>query len=382
MHMSRREFGTAVGAGLASAATATTTTMAQGRVSADDARAIYARGISIDGLANPGSMNVPWPPKGPLTDAQRGFIAQSGLTAINATVAAGSDTVDTAVANIALWTGEAARYPQLLSIVRRHDDLTRAKKDGTLGIILGFQDTELLERDLSRLDTFRRLGVLIIQLTYNIRNLIGDGCLEPGDAGLSLLGREAVARMNALGIAVDLSHCGTRTTATGIEASARPPLITHSGCREVYRHPRNKEDRELKALADKGGVVGIYLMPFLGGAAGPGLPTTEDALGRHIEHALKVCGQDHVGIGSDASVAPVEETPEYQRMVQAFSEGRARRGIQAPDEDRPLYLPALNHPRRLEGVAELLARRGHPSSVIEKVIGGNFHRVLKDIWSV
>ncbi|MEZ5421198.1 MAG: membrane dipeptidase [Vicinamibacterales bacterium] len=341
MSFSRREFGAVVGAGLPWLATTGGASM-QSTVASDEARGLYARGISIDGLANPGSMNVPWPPKGPLTEAQRANIAKSGLTAINATVSA--DRVEPTVANIALWTGEAARYPDLLTIVRRHDDLARAKRAGQMGIILGFQDTEMLERDLSRLEMFRRLGVLIIQLTYNVRNLIGDGCLEPGDAGLSALGLDAVERMNALGIAVDLSHCGTRTTATGIAASARPPLITHSGCREVYRHPRNKEDKELKAMADKGGVVGIYLMPFLGGFAGPGQPTTEEALARHLEHALRVCGADHVGIGSDASVTPIEETPEYLRAERAFAEGRAARRSAAPDEDRPLYLPALEPP--------------------------------------
>lgn len=375
--ISRREFGAAVGVGLPSLALAATA--GQGAVSPADARGIYARSISIDGLANPGSMNVPWPPRGPLTAAQRANIARSGLTAINTTVS--GDRVESTVATIALWTGEAAAYPELLTIVRRHEDLARARKGGQLGIILGFQDTEMLERDLARLDMFRRLGVLIIQLTYNTRNLIGDGCLEPGDAGLSSLGLEAVERMNALGIAVDLSHCGTRTTATGIAASTRPPLITHSGCREVYRHPRSKEDRELKAMADKGGVVGIYLMPFLGGFAGPKQAATEDALARHLEHALKVCGVDHVGIGSDMSVSPIEETPEYLKAERAFAEGRSARRSAAPDEDRPLYLPALNHPRRLEGVAELLARRGHPASTIEKVIGGNFVRVFRDIWT-
>jgi membrane dipeptidase len=377
MPMHRREFGMIVAAGVAGLG-------ARGRsmqqaVTAEEARAIYARAVSIDGLANPGSMNVPWPPKGPLTPAQRANIATSGLTAINATVSA--DRFEPTVANIALWTREAARYPALLTIIRRHDDIARAKKAGQFGIILGFQDTEMLERDLTRLDTFRQLGVLIVQLTYNVRNLIGDGCLEPGDAGLSVFGRDAVARMNELGMAVDLSHCGTRTTATGIEASTKPPLITHSGCREVYRHPRSKEDRELKAMADKGGVVGIYLMPFLGGHAGPGKPSTPEMLARHIEHAIKVCGVDHVGIGSDLSVTPIEETPEYQKTERQFAEGRARRNSAAPDEDRPLYMPELNHPRRLEGVAELLARRGHPAATIEKVIGGNFHRVLKDIWT-
>jgi membrane dipeptidase len=378
MPLTRREFAATVTAGLG--ALTTSGARAQPIVTPEAARAIYAGAISIDALANPGAMNVPWPPRGPLTAGQRDNIARSGLTALNVTVSA--DQFEATVDNIALWTGEAARYPQLLSIVRRHDDIARAKKDGTLGLILGFQNTEMLERDLSRLDTFRQLGVLVIQLTYNIRNLIGDGCLEPGDAGLSEFGRQAVAKMNALGIAIDLSHCGTRTTATAIEASTRPPLITHSGCRAVYRHPRSKEDRELKAMADKGGVLGIYLMPFLGGAPGPGQASTGDAVIRHIEHALKVCGQDHVGIGSDMSVSPIEESPEYLKAERAFAAGRARGGIQAPDEDRPLFVPDLNQPRRLELIAERLAARGHSSAVIEKVIGGNFHRVFKEIWTV
>jgi membrane dipeptidase len=375
--MTRREFETSVAAGVG--ALGVTLDGRQSASGGDDAKALYARSISIDALANPGSMNVPWPPRGPLTDAQRANIAASGLTALNVTVSAGD--FESTIENIALWTGEAAKYPQLLSVVRRHDDIARAKKDSTLGLILGFQDTEMLERDLSRLDTFRQLGVVIVQLTYNIRNLIGDGCLEPGDAGLSEFGREAVARMNALGMAVDLSHCGTRTTATGIAASTRPPLITHSGCREIYRHPRSKEDRELKAMADKGGVLGIYLMPFLGGAEGPGKASNGDAVVRHIEHALKVCGEDHVGIGSDMSVSPIEESPEYLKAERAFAAGRKGRGIQAPDEDRPLYIPDLNQPRRLELIAGRLLAKGHPTRVVEKVIGGNFHRAFKDIWT-
>lgn len=377
MQLSRREFGNGMAIALASLATPAA---GQTPASAADAQALYARVVSIDALASVGAMNVPWPPRGPLTPAQRDHIAHSGLTAINITVSA--DDFERTVENIALWTGEATAYPQLLSVVRRHDDLALAKRSGTLGLILGFQNTEMLERDLDRLDTFHRLGVLIIQLTYNTRNLIGDGCLEPGDAGLSEFGRAAVARMNALGIAVDLSHCGTRTTATAIAASTKPPLITHSGCREVYRHPRSKEDRELKAMADKGGVLGIYLMPFLGGAPGPRQASTGEAVIRHIEHALSVCGQDHVGIGSDMSVSPIEESPGYLQAERAFAAGRAKGGIAAPDEDRPLYIPELNHPRRLEAIAERLAARGHTSTVIEKVIGGNFQRAFRDIWTV
>jgi membrane dipeptidase len=338
---------------------------------------IYQRSIVIDALANPGSMNVPWPPRGPLSQKQRDAIANSGITAINVTVSA--DSFESTTRNIALWQGEADRYPTLLTIVRRYEDIARAKKDKTLGLILGFQNTDMLERDLSRLEAFNRLGVRIIQLTYNDRNLVGDGCLEPGDAGVSAFGRQVVERMNALGIAVDLSHCGTRTTADGIAISKAPPLITHSGCREVYRHPRSKEDRELKAMAEKGGVIGIYFMPFIG--PGPGAPTLE-MLMRQIDHAIKICGVDHVGIGSDLSTAPIEETPEYLSEAKSFVEARAARGISAPDEARPLFIPELNHSRRIEGVVRGLRQRKYPDSTIEKIIGGNFHRAFKEIWKI
>ena len=369
--ISRREFGAALGA---------VPLVVGARLSAgarqDDITTVYQRAIVIDALANPGSMNVSWPPRGPLSQKQREAIASSGITAINVTVSA---DFEGSVRNIALWQGEADRYPTLLSIVRRHADIAQAKRDKTLGLILGFQNTDMIDRDISRLDMFYRLGIRIVQLTYNDRNYVGDGCLEPANGGLSQFGREVVARINALGIAVDLSHCGTQTTADGIAASTKPPLITHSGCREVYRHPRSKEDRELKAMADKGGVVGIYFMPFIG--PGPGGPTVE-MLMRQIDHAIKICGVDHVGIGSDLSTAPIEETPEYLREAESFVETRARRGIAAPDESRPLFIAELNHPRRIEGVVRGLRQRKYSTDVIEKIIGGNFHRVFKEIWTL
>jgi len=369
--ISRRQFGTALAAAPLLAGTRLTAASTQ-----DDTASLYQRAIVIDALANPGSMNVSWPPRGPLSQKQRDAITSSGITAINVTVSA---DFEGSVRNIGLWQGETDRYPALLSIVRRHADIEKAKRDKTLGLILGFQNTDMIDRDISRVDLFYRLGIRIIQLTYNDRNLVGDGCLEAGNAGLSAFGRQVVERINTLGIAVDLSHCGTQTTADGIAASTKPPLITHSGCREVYRHPRSKEDRELKAMADKGGVVGIYFMPFIG--PGPGAPTTE-MLMRQIEHAIKVCGVEHVGIGSDLSTTPIEETPEYLREHKSFVDGRVKRGISAPDEMRPLFVPELNHSRRLEGVVRGLRQRNHPTDVIEKIIGGNFHRVFKEIWTL
>jgi membrane dipeptidase len=237
----------------------------------------------------------------------------------------------------------------------------------------------MLDGELSRIELFRNLGVRVIQMTYNVRNLFGDGCLEPGNAGLSSLGRGAVARMNALGVAIDLSHCGARTTAETIAASAKPVLLTHTGCDAVFRHPRNKDDRELRAMAERGGVVGIYLMPYLDGGTGPLTPAMFLA---HWEHALNVCGEDHVGIGSDQSVAPIRDTPEYRTSLRKEIEDRIRRGVSAPGEspNRPPFIPEFNAVRRMEKIAAAIKGRGYSDAVVAKTCGGNFDRVLREIW--
>jgi len=177
-----------------------------------------------------------------------------------------------------------ATHPDRLLKFSSASDLLEAKRSGRLAIIYGFQDTTPLGEDLDRLDTFRALGLRIVQLTYNKRNLVGDGCLEPGNAGLSRFGNALVERMNATAMLIDLSHCGQRTTEEAIAASKRPVAITHSGCNAVYAHPRNKNDDTLRRLAARGGVIGIYHMPYLR-SAGP--PTSDDVIA-HIEHALDV----------------------------------------------------------------------------------------------
>jgi membrane dipeptidase len=230
--------------------------------------------------------------------------------------------------------------------------------------------------DLDRIDVFYGLGVRIVQMTYNDRNLMGDGSLEPNDGGLSRLGHAAVARMDELGILVDLSHCGARTTLEGIRASSGPVSCTHTGCSALFAHPRNKDDATLRLLAERGGVVGVYLMPFLN-PAGP--PTAADVL-RHVEHALQVCGEDHVGIGSDQGITPLDVADPFPAQFEAVSARRKAMGIAAPREDTVPYVPELNTPRRMDVIADLLAARGHPDRVIEKVLGGNFARLLGEVW--
>jgi len=232
--------------------------------------------------------------------------------------------------------------------------------------------------DLSRLETLHALGVRIIQPTYNLRNLLGDGCLEPADAGLSKLGQEAIGRMDALRILIDLSHCGRRMTREVLAASARPVAFTHTGCAALTDHPRNKTDEELRALARKEGVAGIYFMPYLRTS---GQPMAADVV-RHLEHALDVAGEEHVGIGTDGTISAVELSPKYLEEFRKQIAARRKAGIGAPGEVEEVYtfVPDLNTPRRLETLAGLLLGRGHPTSRVEKLLGGNFARLLSEVW--
>jgi membrane dipeptidase len=335
----------------------------------------------VDCLASPGPFNSPDSGVDPLTDDMVANAKASGLTAINLTVSGGGRghaSFDATFEQIGYWERELAAHADVFLKVRTLADVTLAKRTGRLGIIYGFQDAVMLEGDPGRLDLFHRYGVKIVQLTYNVRNLLGDGCLEPADAGLSNHGRAVVARMNELGMLVDLSHCGTRTTDDGIAASQKPVAITHSGCKGVFDHPRSKSDATLKRLADRGGVIGIYMMPFINAA---GQPTGDDLI-KQIEYAVRACGEDHVGIGSDLSITPHSVTPEYARKHAAFVETRKRLGISAPREEDFLFVADINTPRRLEVIAERLAAKGHPDGRIEKIIGGNWARLFGEVWRV
>jgi membrane dipeptidase len=157
-----------------------------------------------------------------------------------------------------------------------------------------------------------------------------------------------------------------------------PIAISHTGCAALAPYPRNKTDNELKRLADKGGVAGIYLMPFL---RSHGQPMADDLI-RHIEHAIDVCGEDHVGIGSDGVISPTEANAEFKRKFAEEVNRRRALGISAPGEQPDVYtfIPDLNTPDRLDRVAALLARHGHSGARIGKIIGGNFNRLFRETW--
>jgi membrane dipeptidase len=310
-------------------------------------------------------------------------VRASGLTCAHTTILpVGSTPPDTAYADAVrgiLWyEREIDSHPQTLMRIRTVADITQAKRSSRTGIIYGFQDGVMFETDLSRLDDFHRLGVRVIQPTYNRRNLLGDGCLEPANAGLSKAGVEAVERMNELGILVDLSHCGRRTAADAIRVSKRPVAFTHTGSAAIADHPRNRADDELRAVADKGGVSGIYFMPYLSGGR---QPTSADII-RHLEHMIDVAGEDHVSIGTDGNISAEVLDQAYKDAFAKSTRERKAAGIAAPQETEDGYLFAsdLNMPRRFEVLAGMLSERGHSAKRIEKILGANLMRVFGETW--
>jgi membrane dipeptidase len=346
---------------------------------ADDClEAVYHDAIVIDALASPSAMNVAWPPEGPLTPSQVDRVRQSRLTAVNVTVGDGGQSLAATLRCVEFWEEQVAAHGEAMQIVRAPEDILSAKRAGRLGLIFGTQDTSMLGGDAAVVSRLASAGIGIVQLTYNEPNDVGSGCLAADDSGLTPFGHQVIEALDSHRLIIDLSHAGPRTAYEGATAAYNPPVITHTGCRSVFAHPRNTEDRTLRLIADRGGVVGIFLMPFLGG--GPG-PATPPLLIEHLEHALHLCGSDHVGIGSDQSISPIVDCPEYWAAERSTRKGRRDLGIAAPGEDRPVYIPELNSPRRLEQIALALSRRGHCDDVIEKVIGANWHRVFGEVWA-
>ncbi|MFC3051569.1 dipeptidase [Kordiimonas pumila] len=305
----------------------------------------------------------------------------SGTTAVNMTIGyvdGPMEPFEYSVQTIARCNDMIKRNPEYLLKVESVADILAAKQAGKIGIIQGFQNAAMMGDKAERVDIFAGLGVKIIQLTYNIANQIGDGSMAPENRGLSEFGRDVVARLNATNTLVDLSHSGEQTCLDAIRISDGPISITHSGCRALSNVPRNKTDEELRLLADKGGVVGIYFMPFL---KEDSFPNTMDVV-RHIEHAVNVCGEDHVGIGTDGGTTKIDDMQAFHAMVDKEIASRQAAGISAKGEKMGVvpFVEDLQGPDQFQKIADILYANGHSSARIEKILGKNFVRLMSDVW--
>jgi membrane dipeptidase len=305
----------------------------------------------------------------------------SGLTLVNITlgyVAGPMEPFEYTVKSIGAWDRVLRERPDSLLKVNTAADIRRAKAEGKIGVLYGFQNAAQVGDKLDRIDTFGDLGVGVIQLTYNPPNQIGDGSMAPLNRGLTPFGHEVVTRLNANRIMVDLSHSGERTCLDAIAASKQPISINHTGCRALVDLPRNKTDAELRAVAEKGGFVGIYFMPYLNLS---GHARAEDVVA-HIEHAVNVCGEDHVGIGTDGDVTAIDDLEAYKANLAAEIAGRAKAGIGATGERADTYpfvvdLRGVDQFRKLEG---LLRAKGYSAARIEKILGLNFVAYAREVW--
>lgn len=300
-------------------------------------------------------------------------LANSGYTGFNASLDSGS--LKRALASLSDWHMRITDHPDRFITATKADDFIRAKKEGKVAVMMGFQNTTPLENSIDNMDILYQAGTRWMQLTYNQRNLVGDGCTERTNVGLSDYGIEVVERMNELGIIVDLSHCGQATTNDGIKFSKAGASINHSMCEALHKnHPRAKTDQQIRAMADKGGVIGMISLGYM---IGPnlGTETTLETYVGHIEHAVKVGGIDHVGLAADFAVQGLKATGATR---QNWYEPRLLRFKPSYKVQWPPWIPELDTPDRYRNVARLLDKRGFSTGDIEKILGRNWLRFFQD----
>jgi len=337
------------------------------------AHALYQRAIVFDANSGPPGQDT-----FPLPEAMLALSRDSGVTATKTTLGGINSNFQDTVDEIAWYQRAIETHPDVFMQVRVASDFAKAKREKKLGILLSFESADMFEGKLDRILIFRNLGVRVMQLSYNKHTAWASGVMENPPTGLTEEGRKAVAKMNEVGVAIDISHASPPSYADTLAASTKPVLVTHTGCMAVHRHPRNKTDAQLRAAAEKGGVIGIYDLPYL--TPSPKQPTLDDYMA-HMIHALKICGEDHVGIGSDSGLIPWDTSPQGAEDFRKMEEARQKAGLAAPEEDRPMYVIGLNHNRRPETICDALLKRGYSERVAEKVIGANFVRALTEIWA-
>lgn len=306
-----------------------------------------------------------------LEDYRRG-----GATAVAPTIGLSQGALG-ALEDLGDWH-RLIRNDRSLTLIRRASDIDAAKRDGKLGIIFHFQGGDAIEKELNYIDAYKALGVGMIQLTYNVKNRIGDGCEERTDAGLSKFGLAVIKRMNEARIVVDVSHTGYRTTMEAIEASERPVVFSHAAVRAIHESLRNVSDEQIKAVAATGGLVGVAGCAFF---VSPAKKASMDAFISHIQHIVDLVGPQHVGLGLDYwdGQHPFCTDEESIALYDSF----VRAGHWTPETypRPPYYHPeGLESPEQLPNLTRALLDRGFSESDVRKIMGENWVRVLREVW--
>tara|TARA_Y100001954_G_C15781457_1_gene590059 strand:- start:410 stop:1402 length:993 start_codon:yes stop_codon:yes gene_type:complete len=278
-----------------------------------------------------------------------------------------SQTID----NLTIWNDHFERNSDIICNIKKYEDIDKAKADGKVGIILGWQNTSAIENDIKKLQIFYDLGIRIAQLTYNTQNLVGSGCWESNDGGLSDFGKDVVLEMNRLGMIIDLSHVGPKTSSDAIKVSNSPVTYTHC-CPTLKKHPRNKTDEQLKEIANKGGMIGFAsYTPFLP----KGSESNIDDCINGMDYLINIVGEDQVGIGTDW--VQDHDISFFQYLQKDKGTGRY---VTPPYKSVPPMPYGMSKLSQFQNFVPAMERAGWSNNKIEKIIGLNWYLFFKEIW--
>ena len=332
---------------------------------------LMERSLVLDMLESPKLDYTPRAYVHRLSEQEVAVFRSSGVKAFHYAEGIGGPTAyEDVLARLAAWHGFVGRNSDLFTLVDRLEDIERARAADKIAVIMGVQNAEHF-RSAADVATFHELGQRCAQLTYNEQNLIGSGSTDRVDGGVSDYGVEIIKKMNEVGMLVDVSHSGDRTTLDAIELSTKPIAITHSNCRALNNHPRLKTDEAIRKLAAKGGVMGITgVRNFVRDRE----PTTVEHIVDHIDHVVKLVGIEHVGIGTDSDLNGYDDMPPDQlKQIRAGYKGSYAFRDKLDTE-------GFDDPKRFFNLTEALVRRGYSDADIEAILGGNFKRLLGQVW--
>jgi len=299
-------------------------------------------------------------------DMQKGQI-----TAANCTCSVWENFAQT-IDNLTAWNNHFKKNSDIIFHIKSYKDIKKAQVEGKVGIILGWQNTSAIESDLNKLQIFYDLGIRVAQLTYNTQNLVGSGCWESKDGGLSDFGKDVVLEMNRLGMVIDLSHVGPKTSLETINISKSPVTYTHC-CPAIKKHPRNKTDEQLKQIANNGGMIGFAsYTPFLPKGSNSNIDDCIEAM----DYLINIVGEDQVGIGTDW--VQDQDISFFEYLQRDKGTGRY---VSQPYKDVPPMPKGIKRLSQFQNFVPAMERAGWSTKRIEKVLGQNWYLFFKKIWN-
>ena len=316
------------------------------------------------------------------SDGSSAWPRDGNIAAVNLTLRSPVDNFETTFDAFATWRARTRDPQSGWHLVERVEDIDAARAAGKVGLIMGWQDTKMLGDKVERIEPFHRLGLRVMQLTYNEASAVGDGCLETRNGGLTVFGHEVVEEMNRLGLAVDLSHCGEQVCLDAARISRQPVLLTHANAKAVTNRVRNKSDEVIRAVAATGGVIGLSIHGFMNWDGNPKNPPSLDGFIRHLRHAIDLVGIDHVGFGTDqASLSHASKADSILDMSLTRYAGATADYIRAFGNTlEKRYPDEVSSPRLMSRKTDALLRAGFSESEVEKIMGRNWYRVFGEIW--